>query len=170
MDLLEATEFEIKRHVGGRECTFRFLTANDRAELLRTDLKERQDAWRAERAELIENLKLAGIEGGQMFAELETFRERRPYRATESDWLVFINDPTKEVALFTASLRPVHGDEAETLAKQSRLSMEDKAKICGVAVKQPEESDDAPDDKLDDAETPDPNERIPASYGTTGPT
>ncbi len=154
MDLLEATSAELKRRVGDVDCTFKQLTAYDRAELLRADLKERQEAWKAQRAELVANLKESGIEGEQMFAELETFRERCPYRATEQDWILFCNDPTKEVLIFSAALNGT--PNAGELAKNARLSLPDKAAICGLFVGGDKEE-----------ETPDPNPTAPA-YGTPG--
>jgi hypothetical protein len=154
MDLLEATSAELKRKVGDVECTFKQLTAYDRAELLRADLLERQAAWKAQRAELVANLKESGIDGEQMFAELETFRERCPYRATEQDWILFCNDPTKELLIFAAALHDAHGAHAEELARKARLSLNDKAELCGLSVG-------------GDKEDPDPNPTAPA-YGTPG--
>jgi hypothetical protein len=164
MDLLEATQTSLTRKVGNEDCTFSFLTAYDRAELLRTDLAERKAAWKAERAELVENLKAAGIEGPQAFQELESYRERCPQSATETDWIMLANDPTREVAIFTASLKPVHGEKAEELAKRARLSLSDKAVICGLSVVAPEKSEAQ--------ETTDPNSdtAIPNGYGTPATT
>jgi hypothetical protein len=159
MDLLEATSAELKRKVGDVECTFKQLTAYDRAELLRADLLERQAAWKAQRAELVANLKESGIDGEQMFAELETFRERCPYRATELDWINFCNDPTKEVPIFAASLHDAHGAHAEELARKARITLNDKAQICGLSV----------ETKKDDLD-PNPMAPTPTAYGTTGPT
>jgi hypothetical protein len=147
MDLLEATSAELKRKVGDVECTFKQLTAYDRAELLRADLLERQAAWKAQRAELVANLKESGIDGEQMFAELETFRERCPYRATELD------------SIFAASLHDAHGAHAEELARKARITLNDKAQICGLSV----------ETKKDDLD-PNPMAPTPTAYGTTGPT
>jgi hypothetical protein len=159
MDLLEATESELKRKVGREDCTFSLLTAYDRANLLRADLEERRAAHKAQREELLANLKAAEITGAQAFEELESFRERTPQTATETDWIVFVNDPTKEMQLYAASLKPTHGDRSEELAKRARLSLIDKAAICGLSIVTPK-----------DEETPDPNPQtaIPTSYGTPG--
>jgi hypothetical protein len=155
MDLLEATQPDVKRRIGDTDCTFKLLTAYDRAELLRAVLAERQAAWKAQRAELVENLKLAEITGAQAFTELENFREQSPQSVTEQDWIHYVNDPTKEPAIFTAALRDAHGDKAEGLAKKARLTMGEKAIICGLQVLTPEDA-------------PDPNSQtaIPKSYGT----
>ncbi len=158
MDLLEATESTIKRKVGAQECTFTILNAYDRAELLRPEIQLRDEAVKAEREKLLANLKAAGIEGEQAFTELETFRERSPRGATESDWIDLANDPTKEVAIFTASLRAVHGAQADELAKLARLTLMDKAKLMGLGPKEPEKEGATPD--------PNPQPAIPTSYGT----
>jgi hypothetical protein len=156
MDLLEATQPDVKRRIGDTDCTFKLLTAYDRAELLRADLAERQAAWKSQRAELVENLKLAEITGAQAFTELENFRESAPQSVTEQDWIDYVNDPTKEVLILAASLRETHGDKAEGLARRARLSLTEKAIICGLQIIAREQ------------ETTDPNPQtaIPSSYGT----
>lgn len=138
MDLIEATERSIVRKIDGRECTFSFLTAYDRATLMRGDLLRRREAWQGERQRrrelLIENLKLAGISGEQMFAELEAFEDREPRAATERDWIAYVNALENELDIFAASLRPAHGDEAEALARRACLTLEDKARVCGLEI------------------------------------
>lgn len=155
MDLLEATHDSIVRKVNGKDCTFRFLSAYDRAELLRADLKRRQEAWKERRQRLIDNLTLSGITGEKMFNELEHFEDQTPTSATIQDWIDFVNDNTNEVAILEASLRHNHGDAAKELSEKATVSMSDRAEICGLKVGE---------------EKPDPNPEIPAAYSTPGET
>lgn len=142
-DITEATESSLKKLVGAVECTFNYLTAYDRAELLRADLKARRDEWDAGRAQLLADLDASGIEGPQKFTELQAYAENRPLRTSEADWISFVNDPLNEPAICETSLRSTHKD-ASDLAKKARLSLAEKAKICGLALITVEDSDPNP--------------------------
>jgi hypothetical protein len=157
MDLIEATRDRVDRSVNGVACTFKFLTAYDRAELLRQDLVRRQKEWTARRDRLIENLKLSGVTGEQMFTELERFEDQTPQTATIHDWIEFVNDPMNEPTIFESSLRHKHGEDAKQLAKDAVIPLDLKAEICGLQLR-----GDEPKEK----ETPDPNQ-VPAAYSTT---
>ncbi len=154
-DILEVTETKIVRPVNGVERTFTFLNAYDRAELLRSDLKRRQDARAARKAKLIENLKLAGITGEVMFSELENFDSQFPETADEQDWITLVNNPLEEVAIYAVSLAKVYNGESEAIAKEAALPLADKAKICGLTIVVRKEE-----------ATPDPNPQTPAVYTT----
>lgn len=132
-DILEVTETFITRSVNGKPYKFRFLSAYDRAEMLRADLKRRQDLHAEHREKLIGNLKLSGINGEQMFAELEEFDHSKPTGADENDWIRLVNDVIYGVEIFQRSLSE-YGAEAEAIAKATVLPLSDKAKICGLSV------------------------------------
>jgi hypothetical protein len=161
MDLLEALEDRIVRKIAGKDATFVFLSARDRADLLREDLKQRKAAHKERRDEVLANLTAAGITGEQMFAELETHADNAPSTVTEQDWITFVNDPLNEQAIYSLSLKEVHGDKAEELASKARLTLGDKAKLCGLVVMT---EPAAPEGQ------PDPNLNPPPAYGTTGTT
>lgn len=161
-DVLKVTETSITRDVAGEKRVFAFLTAYDRAELLRADLEQRQKARAEKKKNLLENLKLAGITGETMFAELENFDAQYPETVNEEDWITLVNSPLAEIDIYTKSLKAY--PEAEAIAKGARLSIEDKAKICGLSIVTRQAEG-----------TPDPNPSTPAVYGipaqdnSTGP-
>lgn len=162
MDLIEATEDRIVRKIGGQDYTFHFLTAHDRAELLRADLATRQAAWKSRRERLIENMELAKLDGPQRFAQLEDFEDQTPQSVSLMDWIEYVNSPINEVAIFERSLKPAHGEKAGELAKLAIISIEDKAKLCGLVVPKEEKNASKPDNPS--GEVSDPN-AIPATYG-----
>jgi hypothetical protein len=155
-DLLEATEDRIVRKISGVDRTFLCLTAYDRADLLRADLTKRQESRVARKQKLIENLKLAGITGEQMFTELEAFDGEYPETASEQDWITFVNDPLNEVSILVRSLN-TYGPEAESIAKKTAITLTDKATLCGLSV-------------MTRSETTAPNpQTAPTCYETTAP-
>ncbi len=155
-DLLEATETHVDSTVDGTTRKFLFLCAYDRAEILRADLKRRQEGRDERKKKLVENLKLAGIEKEQMFAELETFDDQYPEEVTEQDWINFVNSPLNDVTILEASLAKTYPDDAPAIAKKARLTLAEKAKVCGLVVASAQPDGDA-----------DPNAPAPtAVYGT----
>jgi hypothetical protein len=146
-DIIEATEDSLTLKVVGEDRTFVFLSAYDRAELLRADRKKRRDA-------LAENLKTSGISGVEYFGELQRFDEER---STEDTWIGFVNDPEREYDIAAVSLKITYNGEAEKIAKRVKLRLADKAKICGLVMTTRETR-----------ETTDPNLKtaIPPGYGT----
>jgi hypothetical protein len=160
-DIIEATEDRIVRKVAGTDRTFLIVDAYDRAALLRDDLEQRRSARAARKLKLIENLKLAEIKGEQMYAELESFDDNDPEHVTEQDWITLVNDPMWEVAILTRSLAKTYPDEAEAIAKASRLNLADKARLCGLSVVEQRSKGEA-------EETSDPNPSTPTTLGTYG--
>ena len=161
MDLLEATESEIERNVGGVLRKFVRLDSYDRAELLRADLKRRQDERPARKQKLIENLDLAGISGETKFAELEKFDDEFPTKVTDEDWFRIVNDPLCECAIYEASLKKSYTpEEAAEIAKKTTLDIADKAKLVGLPVITR---------KADD-ENPPMAPSIPPTFSTPAPT
>lgn len=156
MDLLEATQDRIIRKVSGEDRTFCYLTARERADLLRADLERRKKEHKERRQEVLDNLTAAGITGEQMFAELEHHADLAPKTVTEQDWIDFVNDVLNEQDILIASLRRVHGADAEKIAEAVNISLSDKAAICGLSVVSAKQG------------TTDPNQPIPASYQTPG--
>lgn len=135
MGLLEDTETKITRPVDGKDRDFVFLNAYDRAELLRADLQKRLEARAVRKQKLVDNLKLAGIGGEQMYAELEAFDEKDPVDVTDEDWVNFVNSPLTIVEFYRASLAKTYGDEAAAIAKQVMpMPVADIAKIAGLQL------------------------------------
>lgn len=155
-DLPTLTEDRITRSVEGVERVFVFLNAYDRAELLRSDLKRRQALHAEHKQRLIENLKLAGISGEAMFAELHSFDQQYPESSREYNWFDWLNDVTNDPQLFEVSLKKTYNGEAEQIAKSAFLQLADKAKIAGVKYDPKEVSEDKPN----------PNSPTPAVYST----
>lgn len=133
-DILAATETSITRQINGQSCVFGFLNAYDRAELLRDDLKRRQDARTARKEKLIQNLRLGEVTGMDMVAELEAFDNQFPEEVTEQDWVNLVNNPLNEMTIYTRCLAKSDPEHAEELAKHASLPIADKAKLCGLSV------------------------------------
>lgn len=157
-DIVEVTEDRITRMVNGANRVFILINAYDRGEILRADLKRRRERHAERRARLLENLKLAGITGDSMFAELHNLDQQFPEDTREQNWFDWLNDPTNDVELFTVSLRKTYPGDASELAKLVVLPLEDKAKISGVRLV---------DKPTASPENPDPNSRTPAVYSMT---
>lgn len=163
-DILEVTETQIIRKVAGVDRTFVFLNAYDRAELLRDDLKARQDAHNYRKEKVRDNLKFAGMEKDAIYQELTVFDNDYPESATEEDWINLVNNPLNEIAIYTKSLSKTHEKDAADISKNVSLTLSDKAKICGLTVVNRQEK----------SETTDPNPptgtaySIPAQPDSTG--
>lgn len=156
-DILEATADHLQHVVDGTEYRFDFLNVYDRAELLRVDLKRRQDAHVERKAKLIENLKLAGIEKAEMFNELEHFDDQYPTEATEDDWVRFCQSPSNAILIHETSLRSVPKDQRRSVAEKTFMPLAKFVRIVGLTISE----------KRDEAD-PKPAALMP--YGVPAPT
>ena len=147
MDIVTATEDHLVKKVNGGDRKFSFLCAYDRAELLRADLAFRKQ-------KLIDNFKLAKIDGEPLLGELERFDETP---INENTWIKFVGNILNEHSILVASLAKTYPNDAEAIAKSSTITLEEKAKICGLIL-----VDRKPEGKPED--TPDPNSKTPTPY------
>ena len=160
MDILEATEDRLTKMIDGKERVLLYLSTYDRAELLRGDLKRRQEHWQRRRERLAQTLKDAGVEPVQVASELFSFDEHEPIDATEQDWIAFVTSELNVPTIVAKSLEKTYPGEGEALSREVALTLAQRAAICGLSMTT---RGDAP------SEDPDPNSQRPATYSTPAP-
>jgi hypothetical protein len=134
-DLIEVAAGPIKEKIAGTEYVFEELSLYEKAALLIAERDKR-------RQQKIENLKLAGVPGEQIYVELENFDEEAAKKFGDAKWIEFINTMPGQLVAFKASLARNYPDRADELSKQikwpNELRLKIAAHICGLTITRPE--------------------------------